>query len=65
LTFTISEIGSKSIETPFVISNPGIFCKTRERERGSKQYDDLRRKRKRNRAVARNITCPQQFLVVY
>ena len=35
LSFTISKLGSKSIETPFVTSNQAIFYRTRERERGS------------------------------
>ena len=35
LSFTISELGSKPIETPFVTSNQAIFYRTREREGAS------------------------------
>jgi len=33
LSFKISELGNKSIETPFVTSKQGIFYRTREGQR--------------------------------
>ena len=69
LSFTISELGSKSIETPFVTSNQAIFYRTRERERGSEHIKIKNKKTdnviiifKEKRIASRNVTCPQQLL---